>query len=229
MKLFDNHCHLEELFRKGILEKELSDARNAGITGWFSSALCRDEYEWHLQQQIDGMKWCAGIHPYYEKSDAHDFDLLAELCSEGNIVAVGEIGLDSRNIDEDWQKDILLKQLELGRAYELPVVFHVVKRYYELHKLLKNNFPKVKGWLHGFNSSMAVMEAFSEMDLGFSMNARLPKAEVVKMIVKRGLWQIETDAPYALPTKIIGEYNSLKNLIWVRDEIENITGEKLWK
>jgi TatD DNase family protein len=211
------------------LDKELSDARNAGITGWFSSALCRAEYEWHLQQEIKGMKWCAGIHPYYEKSNADDFDLLIELCSEGNIVAVGEIDLDSRNLDEDWQKDILLKQLELARAYELPVVFHVVKRYYELHKLLKNNFPKVRGWLHGFNSSMAVMEAFSMMDLGFSMNARLPKAEVVKKIVKRGFWQIETDAPYALPANVTGEYNSLKNLIWVRDEIENITGEKLWK
>ncbi|MCF7919042.1 MAG: TatD family hydrolase [Candidatus Cloacimonetes bacterium] len=229
MKLFDNHCHLEELFRKGVLEKELAEARAAGINGWFSSALCSDEYAWHLKQNIEGMIWCAGIHPNYEKSSEEDFGFLVNLCEAGVLSGIGEIGLDSRNPDDDGQKSILLKQLELARDFELPVIFHVVKRYYDLYKLLKDNFPKIRGWLHGFNGSLAIMEAFSNLELGFSLNARLPEPEVVKRIISRGNWQIETDAPYALPKNLKADHNSLKNLVFVKSEIENITGGNLWK
>jgi TatD DNase family protein len=225
----DNHCHLEEIFRAGRLETELAEARQAGVSGWFSSALCREEMEWHLQQSITSMTWCAGIHPYYEKSSENDWDFLVELAGSGKIAAIGEIGLDKRNPKLDWQKNILLQQLELAREYDLPVIFHVVRSYYELYKLLKGNFPKVRGWLHGFNSSMEVFKTFNSFDLGYSMNARLPEDKVVQAIIKRGLWQIETDAPYARPAEYAGEFNTLANLLWVKDKIENIMGKKLWK
>jgi len=225
----DNHCHLEEIFRAGRLEKELAEARKANVNGWFSSALCREEMEWHLQQDINGMTWCAGIHPYYEKSSESDWDFLVELAGSGKISAIGEIGLDKRNQKLDWQKKILLRQLELAREYDLPVIFHVVKSYYELFKLLKDNFPKVRGYLHGFNSSMDVFKAFNAFDLGYSLNARLPDNKVVQAIIQRGLWEIETDAPYAKPADYEGEYNTLANLIIVKDKIENIMGKKLWK
>ncbi len=229
MILLDNHCHLEEIARAGRLEAELKSAREAGIAGWFSSALSRAEMEWHQQQHIPGMKWCAGIHPYYEKSRESNLDYLAELCAAGRIAAIGEIGLDTRNPDAEWQKKILLAQLELADQYDLAVIFHVVKSYYELYKLLKDNFPKVRGFLHGFNSSLEVFEVFSEFDLGFSLNARLPQESVVKAIVDRGIWQIETDAPYALPAGMKGEYNTLANLIRVKERIEKLMGRKIWK
>ncbi len=229
MRLLDNHCHLEEIARAGRLEAEQKSAREIGIAGWFSSALSRSEMEWHQQQNIPGMKWCAGIHPYYEKSSESDLDYLAELCATSRIAAIGEIGLDTRNPDAEGQKKILLAQLELADQFDLAVIFHVVKSYYELYKLIKDNFPKVRGFLHGFNSSLEVFQAFSEFDIGFSLNARLPQENVVKEIVERGNWQIETDAPYALPAGMKGEYNTLSNLIWVKERIEKIMVRKLWK
>ena len=225
----DNHCHLEEIYRAGRLDAELQAARKAGVTGWFSSALCREEMEWHLQQKIAGMTWCAGIHPFYEKSSERDWDFLVELAGSGKIAALGEIGFDKRNDNWEWQKKVLLKQLELAREFELPVIFHVVKSYYELYKLLKDNFPKVRGYLHGFNSSMDVFEAFNSFDLGYSLNARLPEDKVVQAIIRRGYWEIETDAPYAKPADFDGEYNVLANLLKVKDKIEKIMGMKIWK
>lgn len=229
IEIFDNHCHLEEIFRAGRLESELQAARKAGVTGWFSSALCREEMEWHQQQEIAGMTWCAGIHPYYNKSSEDDWDFLVELAASDKIAAIGEIGFDKRNDNWEWQKKILLRQLELARDSEKPVIFHVVKSYYELYKLLKNNFPKVRGYLHGFNSSIDVFKAFNSFDLGYSLNARLPDDKVVQAIIRRGYWEIETDAPYAKPADFIGEYNVLANLLQVKDKIENIMGMKIWK
>jgi len=225
----DNHCHLEEIYRAGRLENELAEARKADVNGWFSSALCREEMEWHLQQKIEGLTWCAGIHPYYDKSSEQDWDFLVELAASRKIAAIGEIGFDKRNADWEWQKKILLQQLELAQEFELPVIFHVVKSYYELYKLLKDNFPKVRGYLHGFNSSMDVFKAFNAFDLGYSLNARLPDDKVVQAIIRRGYWEIETDAPYAKPADFAGEYNILPNLIWIKNKIEEIMGKKIWK
>jgi TatD DNase family protein len=229
MELFDNHCHLEELDRKGDLESELNAARLMGITGWLSSALCKSEMLWHKEHSIAGMIWCAGIHPYYKKSSLDDFDLLTELAASGSLHAIGEIGLDKRNPDSSRQKNILLSQLELARQYDLPVIFHVVGEYYQLAKILKDNFPDVQGCLHGFNSSLEVFDIFCNYDLCFSLNARMPEPKVIKAIIKRGLWKIETDAPYALPPSCNDKYNHLSNLIYVKDQIENIMGSVIWK
>ena len=68
------------------------------------------------------------------------------------------IWLDNRNDNFEWQKKILLMQLDLAKNYDLPVVFHTVKQYYELDKILKNNFPKVQGFLHAFNASQEIFD-----------------------------------------------------------------------
>ena len=119
---------------------------------------------------------------------------------------------------------ILLKQLDLAKHYHLPVIFHVVGNYYELYKILKKYFPKVFGFIHGFNSSKEVFENFSKFDLGFSLNLHPSKPEVLKMIIKRGFYFFETDAPYQKEKESKEEFNHLKNLIQVVENVSEITG-----
>jgi len=219
----DAHCHLADERIATNLEQELSEAKEAGISCFISSALCQEEFEWHQNQNIPQMKWSAGIHPYYEKSSEDDFDELIKLCDAKEIIAIGEIGLDGRNDDQKWQEQILLEQLDLAQNYGLPVVFHVVQKYYELYKLLKNNFPKIRGYLHGFNASMEIAELFSKFDLAFSMGCKPPKNEILELIIDRGFFLFETDAPYQKPLDDKNDFNHLKNLMWVVDEVSQIT------
>lgn len=212
----DAHCHLndEKIFA------EIPEALELGISGFISSALCQEEYDWHIQNEIPEMKWCAGIHPYYEKSKESDLDRLIQLCEEKKIVGVGEIGLDGRNNNENWQTNILLQQLDIARNFDLPIIFHTVRKYYELYKLLKDNFPKVTGYLHGFNASKDIAEAFAKFDLAFSIGCNPPKDDCIKYIIKRGFFLFETDAPYQKPLDSSEEYNHLKNLLL---NVENIS------
>jgi TatD DNase family protein len=219
----DVHCHLADSRIAANLEQELSEAREAGISRFISSALCKEEFEWHQNQNISQMKWCAGIHPYYEKSSENDFDALIKFCDENKIVAIGEIGLDGRNDNQKWQEQILLKQLDLAQNYGLPVVFHVVRKYYELYKILKTNFPKIRGHLHSFNASREIAEQFSKFDLAFSLGCRPPKKEVLKLIIDRGFFLFETDAPYQKPIDDKNDFNHLKNLMWAVDKVSQIT------
>lgn len=220
VNLIDAHCHLsdERIFA------ELPEAIESGISGFISSALYQEEFEWHLNCDIPQMKWCAGIHPYYEKSKESDLDRIIQLCEEKKIVGIGEIGLDGRNNNENWQTNILLQQLDIARNFALPVVFHTVRKYYELYKILKNNFPKVTGYLHGFNAPKDIAETFAKFDLAFSIGCKPPKDDCINYIIKRGFYLFETDAPYQKPLDSKEEYNHLKNLLWNIENISKISG-----
>ena len=219
----DIHCHLGEERIFNNLEKEISDAREVGVSGFISNALCKEEFKLidsdELREFKDSILWTAGIHPYYYQSSADDFEQLITLCDEKQIIAIGEIGLDNRKNNFDWQKKILLMQLDMAKSYELPVVFHCVKQYYELDKILKDNFPKVRGFLHAFNASQEIFEAFTKYDLGFSLGAKPPKDEVIQTIIKRGFYFFETDAPYMRPRELNEDFNHLKNLVWNAEQI----------
>ena len=224
----DAHCHLTDDRIFNNLEDEISSAQDIGINGFISSILCKDEYESIKLAKFlkfgKFIKWSAGIHPYYKKSSEHDLELLIKLCDEKQIIAIGEIGLDKRNDNFEWQKKILLPQLDLAKNYHLPVIFHVVKNYYELYKILKNNFPGTRGFIHGFNSSKEVFDNFSKFDLGFSLNLHQPGTDVLKNIIKRGFYFFETDAPYQKEKGSKEEFNHLKNLIKVVENVSEITG-----
>jgi TatD DNase family protein len=223
----DTHCHLSDERISKNLETEINEANQSGITGFISLALCREEFECikhtKFQKFNKFIRWCAGIHPNYEKSSETDFDLIENLCIEKKLIGIGEIGLDGRVTNSEWQQKILLKQLELATNYDLPVIFHTVKKYYDLYKILKNNFPKIRGILHGFNSSLEISEIFSRFDLGFSFKASIPKTEVLQYILKRGYYFFETDAPYAIPPDSTEEFNHLRNLMWVINSIAEKT------
>ncbi len=223
----DAHCHLADERIADNLEQELADAKKTGVNYFVSSALCKEEFELmklpKFQKLQKFIKWTAGIHPFYEKSSEDDFDALIKLCDEKKIIAVGEIGLDRRKDNFDWQKKILLMQLDLAKNYDLPVIFHTVKQYYELDKILKNNFPKVLGYLHGFNTSREIAEQFSKYDLAFSLGCKPPKKDTLGFIIDRGFFLFETDAPYQKPVDDKSDFNHLKNLMWIVNKVSQIT------
>ncbi|HPR18603.1 MAG TPA: TatD family hydrolase [Candidatus Cloacimonadota bacterium] len=232
----DAHCHLADERIAVNLDTEIAEAKKAGVSRFISSALCREEFFWHRQHRFPGIFWCAGIHPFYEKSLESDFPELIKLCDEKEIIAIGEIGLDGRKDNFEWQKRILLQQLDLAMNYDLPVVLHVVRHYYEIYKIIKNNFPKIRGFLHGFNSSQDVAENFAKFDLAFSLGGKPPAAKVVQYIFQRGLLLLETDAPFQKPTflpsslrkeqKIEEDFNHLKNLGLIAKKVSEICGCK---
>lgn len=222
-KLIDAHCHLDD----ERITDEIPQAKESGISGFISSALSKDEFQWHLNCKIPKMKWCAGLHPNYEKSDESDLDLIIQFCENNDIIGIGEIGLDNRNDNDKWQTDILLKQLDIAHQFDLPVIFHTVGKYYELYKLLKNNFPRVRGFLHGFNASKDIAETFSRFDLAFSIGCKHPKLDCLKYVLKRGFYLFETDAPYQKPVDSEDEYNHLLNLFPSIDIISRSTGRDI--
>ena len=85
----DAHCHLNELDEKNVLAREIELAEKSNIKFFLSSALCKSEYEWHKNSDLTNMKWYAGIHPFYEKSDIKDLSRIIELAESRRIIGIG--------------------------------------------------------------------------------------------------------------------------------------------
>ena len=219
---FDAHCHFFELDEKGVLDKELNAAEEVG--GFFCSALSKEQFDWYITNDKKyPIKWYAGIHPYYDKSDIKDLDKIISLAQDKKIIGIGEIGLDKRGNDKEHQKEILLKQLDIATQFDLPVVFHVVGKYYELYKILKKNFPKIRGILHGFGGSQEIFEMFKKFDLAFSIGNKFDNDNLMKEIIKYGFFTVETDAPYQKPKGSDDDYNHLSNLGLIIKKMEKFT------
>jgi TatD DNase family protein len=207
-KFIDAHCHLFDFYERNTLQVEL---KNAQYTSHFlGSALGEDEYEWFDKLNLPNINFYAGVHPFYEKSSEKLLPKLIELAEKKKIIGIGEIGLDKRNSDFDRQKKMLLTQLDIASQFDLPVVFHIVGMYYELHKILKNSFPQTRGMLHGFHGSLEIAKIFPEML--FSIGCRFPKEDALQFIVEQKRFCLETDAPYQKPLQTKDSSNHLSNI-----------------
>lgn len=207
--MLDIHCHLYDLQKQKSLSDNLLKLNDQNR--FFSVATNQQEVDWHLANRklFDG--FYAGIHPLDCDKNPIDVDYLIALCEAKNILAIGEIGLDKREDNFKIQKDILLKQLEIAAIFDLPVVFHVVKDYYRLAKIVRDNFPKTRGILHGFNSSLEVVDLYKKMGFAFSIGCRPPQENVLHKILEWGRFFIETDAPFQAPFGSGGD-NKLSNI-----------------
>ncbi len=224
--LYDAHCHFFELNKKDIFQEEIKSAREAGVTGFFCSALEKEQFDWY-EENSDLCYWYAGIHPYFEESKKEDLDKIIRLIKFEKIIGIGEIGLDKRNKNTEWQTQILNLQLEIARDYDLPVIFHIVGKYYDLYKILKKSFPKIRGILHGFNGNVEIFEMFKKFNLAFSIGNKFNNTSLAKEILKYGFYTFETDAPYQKPNSEADDINHLKNIYKVIDFLSQFMNKDL--
>lgn len=193
----DSHCHMANLANQYDFSSTLKAAEEKNINGWLSCALSREEVQWHQLNRNDKIKFSAGIHPMYDDGTTLSLDDLETLVKDKQIYAIGEIGLDKRNRNLNNQITLLKDQLSLARAYDLPVVFHIVGHYDDFYKIL-SDLPVRCIW-HGFSGSKETVKQFSKFDITFSIGHILVnslKHEVINSIISYGNYLIETDAPY---------------------------------
>ena len=228
----DAHCHLCNEPLSDNLQHELEAARRMNINTFISTALTRKEIDWHLANYCPEIKLVAGVHPFYEKSSSEDIPYLEKLCEEDILWGIGEIGFDNRKNNHKYQQNILSDQLELAQQYDLPVVFHVVRRFNELYQLLSKDFPEIKGYIHGFTGSPELVEMLSRLNIAFSLGHRILQqkdaADTIKRIIKNGLYLFETDAPF-LPVmnKSTKENSMLCSLNHIVSEVSEVSGVKI--
>lgn len=97
-----------------------------------------------------------GIHPWYltETEYVHQLALLEQALQSGVVTALGECGLDRLSGPPlPFQIRVLHQQLDLAKAYRVPVILHCVRAFPELISLVKQRKNTVPLIVHGYNAN----------------------------------------------------------------------------
>ncbi len=133
MKIVDAHVHLSDKDYTGYIDVLMEDAKVVGALALVSNAMDYDSCISALQlkqQHPDLIHVALGIHPWNvnilkESELENTTKLLTEEHAKGNVLAVGEIGLDCK-YETVWEQQLFVfdKMLRLGEKLELPVIIH---------------------------------------------------------------------------------------------------------
>ena len=172
-----------------------------------------------------------GIYPEF----ALNYDQNAEnfiKAHRHDIVAIGEIGLDSTFPNYSKQIEAFLGQIALAKELNLPISVHLrnLEDYQHFFDLFKRDVPCV---LHAFHGDMNI--AKRAIDLGcyisFSGNLTYKRNVLLRKVAKivpDAQLLIETDSPSMLPAGLNrGEKNVPQNIVFTAKTLATVRGVEL--
>jgi TatD DNase family protein len=214
--LYDSHCHLDAPEFDPDRPAVVARARAAGVHWQLVPAVARAA--WPALRAAcaldDGLLPAYGLHPMYldQHRDEH-LDELADWLARERPAAVGECGLDYfvEGLDPERQRFFFQAQLDLARAFDLPVVLHARRAVDEVITRLRRT-GGLRGVVHSWSGSEE--QARQLFDLGFHLGIGGPvtferaqrlRRTVATMPIEYLL--LETDAPDQPGTGHRGERN----------------------
>ena len=179
-----------------------------------------------------------GLHPDEVGAlNEERFAFLKEQCQKEKVVAVGEIGLDYYwdNESHDVQKKWFIRQLNLARELDLPVVIHSRDAAADTLEVMKEHAQGLRGVIHCFSYSKELANEYIKMGFYIGVggvvtfkNSKKLKEIVTEIPLERIL--LETDSPYLAPEPNRGKTNESNNIPFIAEKvaiIKNVSVEKV--
>lgn len=230
----DTHCHLTDKKLENseeILKKCHEMNVEKMITSGFDLASSQQAVK--FAQNNKGVFASVGIYPCeVDKMQEGDLEKLELLAQNDKVVAIGEIGFENREGCPNLaaQEEIFVKQLEIAKKLDKPVVIHCREAIGKLIEVLKKNQSLLGGGtIHCFTEGKEV--AAELLKLGFHLsiggvatfkNARRVQEAIETIPLDKIL--LETDSPYLSPDPFRGQTNTPANLAYIAQKIANIKG-----
>lgn len=232
LSIFDAHAHYDdEQFdedRDSVIE-ELKKNNIIGVLNCGASLKgCIDSV--NLANKHDMFYAAVGIHPEYaDKFDEQTLNELKKLAKSEKVKAIGEIGLDyyyDENPPRETQRKVFIKQMELAKELNLPVIIHDRDAHEDTLNIIKQ-FKEVKGEIHCFSGSVEFARECLKLGyyIGFTGVVTFKNAKKVIEVVKEVPLDkilVETDCPYMAPTPFRGKRNRSEYIEYIINKISEI-------
>lgn len=229
MFLVDSHCHLDCLDYEKLhtsVDDVIAKAQQRDVQFMLAVATTLPGFE-KMKDLIgsrDNVAFSCGIHPL-NLDEGHDFERLASLAAQSEVVALGETGLDYyyQKDNAELQQTSFRQHIRIGRQLNKPVIVHTRDaRNDTLNILREEHAEECGGVLHCFTEDKQT--AVELLDLGFYISfsgiVTFRNAEQIReaaRIVPLDRILIETDSPYLAPVPHRGKENQPA---YVRDVAE---------
>lgn len=221
--MIDTHAHLFKSNYKENFEevyKQATDNLDYVINVGWSVETSKHTIE--LSEQYEKLLPTVGIHPN-DTADATEEDLkeIEAMLQNPKVVALGEIGLDyfREGYNKEKQHDFFVRQLELAREYDFPVIVHTrseqaVKEAIEVLMNYKDLQVVVHSWTGNVEQTKQILE---ETNFLFSYNGiatfkNAPEIRETLEITPLDRFILETDAPWLSPEPLRGKTNTPANV-----------------
>jgi TatD DNase family protein len=126
------------------------------------------------QIKEDGL-YSIGLHPWEIcKGDREKkIEIVKVHGARPEVIAVGEIGLDKYKEEFDLQKDVFIRQIEIAKTLQKPIIIHCVKAFSELSEILKLTKPPLPVILHRYSGNKTIVDQLIKYNCFFSFGHEL--------------------------------------------------------
>ncbi len=233
--MFDSHCHLHDDSVRSDVDEVVARARVAGVTGYMLAGVHPEgwQYEVEIARVHPEVRIAYGVHPQIMSDGARGMVNALETALDGGLPrpsAVGEIGLDGSDAylaALPLQEVLFVRQLELARAHDLPVLLHVLKAHPQALALLAAH--PVRGVLHSCSASAELVQRYLALGLHVSFagtvtNAKARRICAAAASVPIDRLLVETDAPFQTPVALRPARNEPAFLVEIVRALAQIRG-----
>lgn len=237
--IFETHAHYDDKKFDSDREELLLSMQENGIDKIINIGCDKKTCEAtiDLMNTYDFVYGAIGVHPSDIKTmDEELFFWMGQQLSHPKVVAVGEIGLDYYWDKEEeiqkLQRDWFVRQLELAKEADLPVIIHSREAAADTLEIMKQEHREnSRGVIHCFSYSKEVAREYVKMGYYIGVggvstfkNAKKLKEVIVETPIEHIL--LETDCPYMAPEPYRGKRNSSLYLPYVVRQIAELKGMK---
>ena len=233
--IFDTHAHYDdEQFNEDRVEllnsmEEQGVGTIVNVSAAYNS--CRKVIA--LAKEYPFVYAAVGIHPDEVGClNEENFAQMKELFKEEKVVAVGEIGLDYYwdNEPREVQKKWFIRQLELARELDLPVLIHSREAAADTMEIMKEHAKGLSGVIHCYSYSKEMAQEYIKMGFlhrrwrsGNVQECEEAERSSGKYSADNQLYS-ETDCPYMAPEPNRGKRNNSAYIRYVAEKIAELKG-----
>jgi TatD DNase family protein len=220
MQLIDTHVHINFDTFQEDLESVAIRWRDSGVVRLVHSCVEPAEFGaiQALANRFPELAFAVGLHPLDADkwTDAMGLEIFELASSDARVVALGEMGLDFFKAENhDHQRHVFLKQLDLARQLDKPVIIHCRDAAIALRQILESfqqNGQPIRGVMHCWSGTPEETAWFLELGLyvSFSGVVTFKNAHSIKesaLMVPGDRLLIETDCPFLAPVPKRGKRN----------------------
>lgn len=232
--LFDTHAHFDDEQFDADRDEVLKSLKSYGVGNIVNigSSMKTSRTSVALAEKYDFVYAAVGVHPSETGELCEtDIDELKRLAANPKVRAIGEIGLDYHypdDVEPSIQKKWFVRQLELAKELNMPVVIHDRESKGECLETLKEH--KISnGVVHCFSGSAETAREILKLGMMISFTGVLTFKNAKKAIaacaaVPLDRLMIETDCPYMSPEPHRGRRNFSGYVEFVARKMAEIKG-----
>lgn len=217
-KLIDSHAHLDMKDFKNDRREVIERAFDGGVSHIISvgTDAASSRTALLLAKEFEYVHATVGFHPHNAADCCmEDLKALADMASDPDVVAWGEIGLDYyRNYSpRDIQLEMFQRQLEMAADLGMPVVIHDREAHDDVRKsVFKMGKGEKKGVIHCYSGDIDLAREYISRGYFISIPGTVTykNAATVRKVaawIPQDRLLIETDAPFLAPAPKRGQRN----------------------